>query len=66
MEVGQWMLLQHLCSAVGVLLSEQLLSWEVSQPPPYAQKCQPAPVVSCQEQLEATTHHGSEFENQIF
>ena len=39
---------------------------EVSQPPPYTQNCQPAPVVSRQEQQETTTHHGSEFENQIF
>ena len=35
-------------------INQSLLSWEVSQPPPYAQKCQPAPVVSHQEQQEAT------------
>ena len=49
-----------------VEMNQSILSWEVSQPPPYAQNCQPAPVVSRQEQQETTTHHGSEFENQIF
>ena len=48
-----------------VEMNQSLLSWEVSQPPPYAQKRQPAPAVSCQEQQEATTHHGSEFENSL-
>ena len=46
-----------------VEMNQSILSWEVSH---YPQKCQPAPVVSRQEQQEATTHHGSEFENQIF
>ena len=45
-------------------MNQSILSWEVSQHPPYAQKCQPIPVVSRQEQQEATTHLGSEFENQ--
>ena len=35
--------------------NQPLLSWEVSQPPPYAQKSQHAPVVSHQEQQEATS-----------
>ena len=48
-----------------VEMNQSILSWEVNQPPPYAQKCQPAPVVSRQEQQEATTHHGSEFENKM-
>ena len=34
--------------------NQSLLSWEVSQPPPYAQKSQHAPVVLHQEQQEAT------------
>ena len=48
-----------------VEMNQSIVSWEVCQPPPYAQNCQPAPVVSRQEQQETTTH-GSEFENQIF
>ena len=48
-----------------VEMNQSILSWEVSQPPPYAQNCQPAPAVS-QEQQETTIHLGSEFENQIF
>ena len=46
--------------------NQSLLSWVVSQPQPYAQKNQPAAVVTRREQQEATTHCGSEFENQIF
>ena len=42
--------------------NQSLLSWEVSRPSSYAQKSQPAPVVSRREQQEATTHRGSEFE----
>ena len=46
--------------------NQSLLSWEVSQPPPYAHhKSQPVAVVTRREQQEATTHCGSEFENQI-
>ena len=50
-------------------MNQSLLSWEVSQPPPYTQKSQPAAaaaVVTRGEQQEATTHSGSEFENKIF
>ena len=47
--------------------NQSLLSWVVSQPPPYAHKeSQPAAIVTRQEQQVATTHCGSEFENQIF
>ena len=46
--------------------NQSLLTWEVSQPPLYAQKSQPSAVVTRREQQEATTHCGSEFENQIF
>ena len=46
--------------------NQSLLSWEVSQPPPYAQNSQPTAVVTRQEQQGAITHCGSEFENQIF
>ena len=46
--------------------NQSLLGWEVSQPLPYAQKSQPAAVVTRREQQEATTHCGSEFEKQIF
>ena len=43
--------------------NQSLLSWELSQPPPYAHtKSEPAAVVTRQEQQEATTHCGSEFE----
>ena len=45
-------------------MNQSLLSWEVSQPPPYAHK-RSQPVVTHREQQEATTHCGSEFENQI-
>ena len=46
-----------------------LLSLVVSQPLPYAlctKKSQPAAIVTRQEQQEATTHCGSDFQNQIF
>ena len=36
-----------------------------SQPPPYAQKSQPAAFETHREQQKVTTHCGSEFENQI-
>ena len=44
--------------------NQSILSWEVSQSLPYAQKSQPAAVVTRWEQQEDTTHCGSEFENQ--
>ena len=47
--------------------NQSLLSWVVSQPPPYAQKkSQPAAVITRREQQKATTHCGSELKNQIF
>ena len=49
-----------------VEMNQSLLSWEVSQPPPYTQKCQPAAVVTRREQQEAATYCGRELENQIF
>ena len=36
--------------------NQSLLSWEVSQPPPYAQKSQPDAVMTRLEQQEATIH----------
>ena len=38
----------------------------MSQPSPYAQKSQPAAIVTHREQQETTTQSGSEFEYQIF
>ena len=44
--------------------NKSLLGWEVSQPPPYAQKKSARCRRDSLEQQEATTHCGSEFENQ--
>ena len=52
--------------SVTTQLGSESASALSTKPLPYPQNCQPAPVVSRQEQQEATTHHGSEFENQIF
>ena len=42
--------------------NQSLLIWEVSLPPPYAQKSQPDAIMTRQEQQDATTHCGSEFD----
>ena len=47
--------------------NQSLLSWVVSQSPPYAhKKSQPAAVVTRREQPKATTHHGSELKIRYF